>query len=55
MLLNCTEPVVGRYLVITLPDISGPLNLAEVVVDSEGGFTVFTAVLTPIWVVSTCQ
>ena len=40
MPLNCTQPVWGRYLVITMPDIEGRLSLAEVIVDSTGRFTV---------------
>ena len=35
-LLNCTQAVWGRFLVITLPGIRGKVTLAEVIVDSDG-------------------
>ena len=35
-LLNCTQAVWGRFVVITLPDIRGKVTLAEVIVDSDG-------------------
>ena len=38
--LNCTQPVRGRFLVITMPNISSIIHIREVVVDSEGRLTV---------------
>ena len=38
MMLKCTQPVMGRYLVITMPNIRGNINLAQVILDSDGRF-----------------
>ena len=36
MQLNCRQPVIGRYLVITIPGVTERLALADVAVDSDG-------------------